>query len=309
MNRKSAEMKDERGMEKVTEQEERYLQDGGAFGDPYADENNREVIVVREIIVVNGENTGAEVVNSLIALGIVFVGTQIVSSLWKRYHPKSFGIVSVATLLLFPLFMGVLARSYFFICAWLFVAFVHLVVFQDVFMGRRPKLLTTNVYNVYRVIFQASLVASIAGYLMVAYGFFKRSPGVYSRGMSSLLYTLYFTLITRTCLDIVSDRTSGAILPSKAAKTQSTQCPMCQESLGSKKITLECRESFHIDCIKNWKILGKKDTCPSCKEKVDLGSVEMNPWQKNEYLFTKFLDFTGNLILAYAVIQGIILFM
>ncbi|KAI5188820.1 RING finger protein 121/175 [Nematocida minor] len=277
-----------------------------SYGSPDA---NKEVIVIREVVVVSVGDDGANVINSIIALAIVFVGTQIASALWKRYHKKSFAAVSVSTLLFFPFVTGILARSYVFIAIWLAIAFVHLVVFRDVLVGRRPKVLTTNVYNVYRVVFQASLIFSTISYILVAYGFFKEKKNMYKGGVVSLLYILYFTLIIRTCLDIISERASGTILPSKAAKIKGNICPMCQSEMNGDTITLGCKETFHKNCLKNWKILGKKDTCPSCKEKVNLSEIEMNPWQKNEYLFTKFLDFTGNLILAYAVIQGIILFL
>ncbi|KAI5159137.1 RING finger protein 121/175 [Nematocida ausubeli] len=272
-------------------------------------DHDRDIIVVKEVIVVTVDNGSASALSSLIALAIVFVGTQIIASVWKKYHPKSFNVVNVATLIFFPFVAGLLSKSYLFISIWAAIVFTHFVAFKDIFMGRRPRLLTTNVYNIYRVIFQCSLVVSIIGYLMVAFGFFRQIRWMYMGGVRCLMFVLYFTLIIRIGLDIVSSRASGTILPSKAAKTQGNVCPLCQMEIVDKKMTLACKESFHVNCIKNWKILGKKDTCPSCKEKVDLSEIEMNPWQKNEYLFTKFLDFTGNLIFAYAVIQGIILFM
>ncbi|OAG30504.1 RING finger protein 121 [Nematocida sp. ERTm5] len=275
----------------------------------YPMDGERDIIVVKEVIVIKVDDGSSTAVNSIIMLAIVFVGTQILASVWKKYHSKSFNVVNISTLVWFPFITGLLSKSYFFISVWLLIAFAHLVAFKDVFMGRRPKVLSTNVYNIYRAIFQCSLIISILGYLMVAVGFFKENRKLYSGGVRCLMFVLYYSLIIRIGLDIVSERASGTILPSKTAKTQGNLCPMCQQELTGKKITLGCKESFHINCIKNWKILGKKDFCPSCKERVDLSEIEMNPWQKNEYLFTKFLDFTGNLISAYAVVQGLILFM
>lgn len=287
--------------------DEKPMQKVGGRGKNMYSNDGRDVIIVREVIVVDSGD--GDVINSFIALAIVFVGTQIISSVWKRYHTKSFSIVSVSTLLLFPLITAILAKSYLFVSVWAFVAFVHTLAFKDVLLGRRPKVLSTNVYNVYRIVFQISLTLSMLGYIMVAFGFFKGIPWMYRDGIYGLTYMLYFTLIIRTFLDIISERASGTVLPSKAAKTDGKECPMCQKEINpSDKIILECKESFHKDCLRNWKILGKKDICPSCKERIDMSNIEMNPWQKNEYLFTKFLDFTGNLILSYAVIQGIIFF-
>eukprot|EP01043_Picozoa_sp_COSAG02_P058744 COSAG02_NODE_7362_length_3047_cov_4.165875_2_plen_64_part_00 len=33
-------------------------------------------------------------------------------------------------------------------------------------------------------------------------------------------------------------------------------------------ITLNCRHRYHEFCIRGWMIVGKKDTCPYCNEKV-----------------------------------------
>lgn len=36
--------------------------------------------------------------------------------------------------------------------------------------------------------------------------------------------------------------------------------------------------SFHEFCIRGWCIVGKKQTCPYCKEKVDLKRMISNPY-------------------------------
>ena len=35
---------------------------------------------------------------------------------------------------------------------------------------------------------------------------------------------------------------------------------------------------FHEFCIRGWCIVGKKQTCPYCKEKVDLKRMFSNPY-------------------------------
>jgi len=47
---------------------------------------------------------------------------------------------------------------------------------------------------------------------------------------------------------------------------------------------------FHEFCIRGWCIVGKKQTCPYCKEKVDLKRLFPNPWEvkiTKTILFTK----------------------
>lgn len=41
---------------------------------------------------------------------------------------------------------------------------------------------------------------------------------------------------------------------------------------------LSCHHVFHEFCIRGWCIIGKKQTCPYCKEKVDLKRLFSNPY-------------------------------
>jgi len=45
-----------------------------------------------------------------------------------------------------------------------------------------------------------------------------------------------------------------------------------------KTIVLDCNHSFHEWCIRGWCIIGKKHTCPFCKEKVNLQKFMNNPY-------------------------------
>ncbi|KAI5171767.1 RING finger protein 121/175 [Nematocida sp. LUAm3] len=271
-------------------------------------------IIVQKLVVVEVDRGERALLSGIFALCIIFVAIHIVSFLWKKYNKKSFYVASTLVLLFFPLLMGIIARANGFILVWILVIFAHLIIYRDILLGRRPRSLHTNVYRVYRHIFRGSLLLSGLGYLMVVYGFFFSKVYFTFRGILLLMYVLYFTLIVRAGLEYISYKASGTILPSKMLKKESGICPLCQTSVDirntqtDKAIVLDCKEAFHEDCLKNWKILAnKKDTCPSCRERVDLSGVIMNPWQKNEYFFTQFLDFTNNLILAYAVTQGLVL--
>lgn len=47
-------------------------------------------------------------------------------------------------------------------------------------------------------------------------------------------------------------------------------------------VQLSCKHLFHEECIRGWTIVGKKDTCPTCAEKVDLRSLYADrPWETN----------------------------
>lgn len=57
-----------------------------------------------------------------------------------------------------------------------------------------------------------------------------------------------------------------------------------EEGILENKITLNCDHVFHEFCIRGWCIVGKKQTCPYCKEKVDLKKMFCNPYP---FLFIK----------------------
>lgn len=66
---------------------------------------------------------------------------------------------------------------------------------------------------------------------------------------------------------------------------------------------------FHEFCIRGWLIVGKKQTCPYCKEKVDLAKMFSNPWEKPHVLFGQLLDWIRWLVawqpMILFLVQGI----
>lgn len=59
---------------------------------------------------------------------------------------------------------------------------------------------------------------------------------------------------------------------------------------------LPCKHVFHEYCIRGWCIIGKKQTCPYCKEKVDLKRLFKNPYPFQKYLYkSKIYKFLVNL--------------
>jgi RING finger protein 121/175 len=52
-----------------------------------------------------------------------------------------------------------------------------------------------------------------------------------------------------------------------------------------------CKHSFHLLCVKGWAVVGKKDLCPVCNEKVDLGSLlGTNPWETSNVQWLQQMD-------------------
>lgn len=53
-----------------------------------------------------------------------------------------------------------------------------------------------------------------------------------------------------------------------------------QDGSEEKTVQLSCKHCFHDLCVRGWTMVGKKDTCPVCCEKVDLKSLYQDrPWE------------------------------
>ncbi|KAG0229912.1 hypothetical protein BGW41_002842 [Actinomortierella wolfii] len=73
-------------------------------------------------------------------------------------------------------------------------------------------------------------------------------------------------------------------------------------------IKLGCGHEFHEECIRGWCLIGKKDICPYCKEKVDLRAFKTNPWDTTQQLYLSLLDALRYMIVWQPVIMGLVHF-
>jgi hypothetical protein len=78
---------------------------------------------------------------------------------------------------------------------------------------------------------------------------------------------------------------------------------------GSQLFQLQCKHVFHEGCILGWCVVGKKNTCPSCSERVDLTVLlKTNPlWGRPSLLWGRVLDFVRYVVvwnpLAFLVLR------
>ncbi|KAK5582782.1 hypothetical protein RB653_004368 [Dictyostelium firmibasis] len=72
-----------------------------------------------------------------------------------------------------------------------------------------------------------------------------------------------------------------------------------------KPTKLPCDHMFHEWCIRGWMLVGKKNTCPHCNEKVDFKTLSENPWQNNTSIWGTLLDSVRHLIVWNPILLGI----
>ena len=80
-----------------------------------------------------------------------------------------------------------------------------------------------------------------------------------------------------------------------------------QDGVIENTFRLACGHEFHEFCIRGWWarifwarfhfdtrcIVGKKQTCPYCHEKVDLKRMFPTPWEKPHMMYGQLLDWVG----------------
>ncbi|XP_039090281.1 RING finger protein 175 isoform X2 [Hyaena hyaena] len=79
-----------------------------------------------------------------------------------------------------------------------------------------------------------------------------------------------------------------------------------EEGLIENTYQLSCNHVFHEFCIRGWCIVGKKQTCPYCKEKVDLKRMISNPWERTHFLYGQILDWLRYLVAWQPMVIGIV---
>lgn len=140
---------------------------------------------------------------------------------------------------------------------------------------------------------------------------FNQAPNVWMDvGVLFVYYGVYFGVLGRDMSEICADKMAATIgvsctLPCLSIKVyfqcrlqyytpqgmpnrslEQNVCAVCGNDLlvGENEsgvientFKLSCHHVFHEFCIRGWCIIGKKQTCPYCKEKVDLKRLFSNP--------------------------------
>lgn len=114
---------------------------------------------------------------------------------------------------------------------------------------------------------------------------------------SVLFFALYFAVLGRDLAEIATDYISNTVGYTKYDTPPRNLCALCDNELQpmlelmasdndedrERKhrtvFKLQCGHEFHEHCLRGWAIVGKKDTCALCSEKVDLKSlIPEVPW-------------------------------
>jgi len=239
--------------------------------------------------------------------------SQIMIFFWKKKHRKSFFMVTLAGLWLFPVVSCFTLHWWRFVCVWLIVScsLIYLVFksSRSQLDGNIPSMIYKFFYSLYRV----TSFLSGAGYALVVMEIFgvgliwgiPLAPA----GIMMLGYGLYFGVLFRDWAEICTDLITSNIgyyskdgIPRRQCRYN--QCGICDKPLFNdirdhakkdkkpleRTYKMQCGHIVHEFCIRGWCIIGKKDTCPVCREKVSISDVFKTHWHKQDRVWAQLLD-------------------
>jgi RING finger protein 121 len=254
-------------------------------------------------------------------LGIVLLILLIISQIglhyWKSRHYRSFQRVTLLGLWLIPFFWSLYEGFYRMLLVWFTFTIATLFILRKA--SESPLQIETprRVYGWFFFVYRICYIGAVLGYFLVMIDFTGLSLLVPIRslllgvsavnvGVVLIFYGLYFGVLGRDCAEFCTHLVAskmgftGKGLPSK--KISSGICCICgkayEEDLA---IRLNCSHLFHEWCIRGWTMIGKKETCPYCGEKVE-NQLNTNPWAKQGVLWAHLLDSIRYLVVWNPVI-------
>ncbi|KNC55373.1 RNF121 protein [Thecamonas trahens ATCC 50062] len=237
------------------------------------------------------------------------IGAQIGLHLWKSRHARSYHMVSLLGLWLFPAILSLYHGYGRMLVVW--ITFTVVTAWLGFKASRKPLHQRTPrlVYTWFSAFYRLFYAIGVIGYILVMAEFFgvthllSDSHSLAYYGSLMLFYGLYYGVLSRDAAELATSSmaVSMGIKTGKDDGLASRRfnpdvCAICGDGLDrfdetEKVCELDCKHAFHEFCIRGWTIIGKKDTCPFCTEKVNLKAMFRNPWESQSI-------FWGNLLSA-----------
>ncbi|CAH2088379.1 unnamed protein product [Euphydryas editha] len=242
---------------------------------------------------------------------VTLIVAHVVVTNWKNLHYRSYALFTMVAMWSIPLLMSINNHWVRFIVVWtIFTILTAIVIWKS---SQKPMSVTAPrlVYKWFYLIYKASCFFGVFGYIVMMLTFmnvnsiFNQKPQVWMDvGLVSLFYGLYFGVLGRDVAEYCTDKMAASIgyytkegMPTRHLETN--VCAVCgnkllvdvnEEGVLENTYKLTCGHVFHEFCIRGWCIVGKKQSCPYCKEKVDLKRMFTNPWDRPHILYGQLLD-------------------
>ncbi|CAH8538696.1 unnamed protein product [Heterobilharzia americana] len=227
---------------------------------------------------------------AVISLSVCQMGLMF----WKQRHFRSYQLITLIAMWIVPFVYSIFAEFSRFVVVWVLFS---LTTGAMVYLSCKKRISTTTPRRVYRwflFIHTTSYVLGIGGYILMMLTFFQVNllfflPTKIAMDFALLVlfYGLYYGVIARDFAEVCTNKMAAQIsyrvpqgMPIR--RIDASVCSICTNDLvtdgGEKVHRLNCTHVFHDFCIRGWCIIGKKDTCPYCSEKVNLKQTFTNPY-------------------------------
>ncbi|KAB0370212.1 hypothetical protein FD755_018174 [Muntiacus reevesi] len=282
--------------------------------------------------------TGEDELTVIATVPVKKVKVKVTQSCLTLCHPMGFvhgilqarilqWLVTLLQMWVVPLYFTIKLYWWRFLSMWgMFSVITSYILFRATrkpLSGRTPRL----VYKWFLLIYKLSYAFGVVGYLAIIFTmcgfnlFFRiKARDSMDFGIVSLFYGLYYGVMGRDFAEICSDYMASTLgfysvsgMPTRSLSDDI--CAVCgqkiiveldEEGLIENTYQLSCKHVFHEFCIRGWCIVGKKQTCPYCKEKVDLKRMINNPWERTHFLYGQILDWLRYLVAWQPVVIGIV---
>eukprot|EP00118_Oscarella_pearsei_P016598 m.160340 g.160340 ORF g.160340 m.160340 type:complete len:311 (+) comp38767_c1_seq1:67-999(+) len=251
---------------------------------------------------------------------LIMIIAQISLVAWKKTHPKSYHVVTLIGLWLIPMMFVFYLGWWRMVTIWsVFTVATSYVLFRAT---RNPMETTTPrfVYRWFLFVYKACYGLVLIGYIFIMVILLGggnlahvRPDSLMEFGSTVVFYGLYYGVLGRdiaeVCTDVIAVKIGYVASSGMPVKSLSDHvCSICGQQMGNDPETTEncyklnCGHVFHEFCIRGWCMVGKKQTCPYCKEKVDLRRMFSNPWERTHVQYASLLDFLRYFIVWLPVI-------
>lgn len=241
---------------------------------------------------------------------LLMVGAQTGLFLWKKRHRKSYELVTLIGLWLMPALFSFHLKFWRFLLVWIVYS---AVTGRLLYLCTQKKLARTTprqVYSFFLGMFRVSKVIGVVGYVLVLLEIFGLGPVMRlvlpkDLALDLVWYGVYFGIMGRDCAQVASDGLAvqlgneGRQLVSRVNNCGVCGSELCDDLVPAADaparqeptVQLSCKHCFHELCIRGWTMVGKKDTCPQCNEKVDMRSLLADrPWDTHNITWIQMMD-------------------
>eukprot|EP01025_Chloroclados_australasicus_P000622 TRINITY_DN10264_c0_g1_i2.p1 TRINITY_DN10264_c0_g1~~TRINITY_DN10264_c0_g1_i2.p1 ORF type:complete len:360 (-),score=21.62 TRINITY_DN10264_c0_g1_i2:23-1102(-) len=257
---------------------------------------------------------------------ISMLSVQLGLLFWKKYHKKSYDMVSMLGWWLFPAALAFWVGLWLFVLIWFAYSFMTCYILARCMKSKLDANTPWMVYSWFLIGHRICTTMGTIGYIgLISFWFvgFIPFPGLV---LQCLCYGIYFGVLSRDCAVFATETMATTMGTGESLVRSSYTCGICLQSLGTdprattesngdnttqtedKKpvsdiMRLPCKHEFHSLCLYGWTMVGKKDMCPLCKEKVS-STVFMKgrPWEGATVAWGSFLDLMRYFVVWYPLL-------